>query len=354
MYKAYYLFSDDSLGVIKKINAQVMAVDQYYDSVELIKADSFSKMCQMIKYAQENDLIFIRYFTRLIFLYPWLKKSKAKIILEIPTPIANLVYECEYGVKFLFRKILFKISFPRLFNTATQIIEYAEEDSIYIGNNNDKINLITNGVNNDYYINWNEFFEKKKNFNKNNSIINVLVVANLGPWHGVDRFITSMIEYYKTNQDHQVVLHIVGGGVEKSNLERIVNENNLGEIVKFYGQKKDNELVEYYQFADFALGSLGLSRKGLKTASILKVREYCLYGIPFVIDYPDQDFINQNFVYNVEYGESEISLSQIIQWYLNLKQDDKLYEIMHRFAINNLSWKAKLSPVIRNILGGIN
>lgn len=350
---AYYLYQDDSSGVIKKIDSQIGVLKKEYQGIQKLKFNSYKDIFIVGKMIKQADFVYIRYFTRLIFFYPWLRMSSAKIILEIPTPIINSIYECETrGIKFRLRKLLFNISFPRLFDVSTKIIEYAEEDELFIGNNKKKISIITNGIDICRYgLDGVEYIKNKYDVLLNaGNTLNVLVVANLAFWHGIDRFLYGLRDYYSCPHDYNIILHVVGDGAERTNLEKIVLTNRLDKYVIFYGLRDQIELYDLYQIANFAIGSAGLFRKSLSSASILKVREYCLYGVPFLIDYFDRDFDGANFVYKVESEESSIDINKVVLWYFNLvKNNPNLLNEMHNYVISNLTWDSKLLPILEQL-----
>jgi glycosyltransferase involved in cell wall biosynthesis len=57
-----------------------------------------------------------------------------------------------------------------------------------------------------------------------------------------------------------------------------------------YGRLSRKEYEPILAWADIALGTLALHRKGMEEGSPLKVREYLAYGLPVIIGYKDTDF----------------------------------------------------------------
>lgn len=69
-----------------------------------------------------------------------------------------------------------------------------------------------------------------------------------------------------------------------------------------------------------AVSSLALFRKNLKRASDLKSREYTARGIPFIAVKGDLDFDpTPNFVYQVDNNNSEVDITDLLNWYKDLK-----------------------------------
>ncbi len=176
-------------------------------------------------------------------------------------------------------------------------------------------------------------------------------VANVSFWHGYDRIIRGMCEYYKSNPSKPVYYYCVGEGDVLPELKKLVNELDLNSYVIFHGTKTGEDLDKVVDECDIAFGSLGNHRKGLYADSALKNREYCARGIPFVIASDDQDFPETfPFVYRIPKDDSPVDINQVIKWYENLIKEHPNYSIeMRKYAEENLSWDAKMKPVIEKI-----
>lgn len=187
-----------------------------------------------------------------------------------------------------------------------------------------------------------------KNIEKSINEINFIGVAGIAFWHGFDRFILSMAEYYKNNPKEIVKFHIVGDGNKETvnALKNLVKENKLEDYVVFYGYKVGKELDEVYNKADIGVGGLAAFRQGLTTGSGLKNREYCAKGIPFINGDIDNSFAGCKFVYNVPNENSLFSIKEIIEWYRNLNMTS---EEIRKYAENNLSWDIQMKKVIEGI-----
>ena len=176
-------------------------------------------------------------------------------------------------------------------------------------------------------------------------------VANVSFWHGYDRIIRGMCEYYKSNPSKPVYYHCVGEGDALPELKKLVNELGLNSYVIFHGTKTGEELDKVVDECDIAFGSLGNHRKGLYADSALKNREYCARGIPFVIASEDQDFPETfPFVYRIPKDDTPVDINQVIKWYESLIKEHPNYSMeMRKYAEQNLSWDAKMKPVIEKI-----
>ena len=105
------------------------------------------------------------------------------------------------------------------------------------------------------------------------------------------------------------------------------------------------ELSQLLNQFHIGIGQLALDLKKLNSNSTIKNREYCARGIPFIYGHHDPDFEFVDFCLQVD----QVSIIDIISWYLNLiKQED--FEVkMHIYAIDKLDFKVKMNHV-KNII----
>jgi len=172
--------------------------------------------------------------------------------------------------------------------------------------------------------------------------LDLLCVAQVAKWHGLDRLIRGM-DAYKGNVN--VRLHVVGDGAEVPNLKKLVADLKLESSVIFHGFKTGNELDEFFDRCHIAVGSLAIHRAG--SGSPLKSREYCARGIPFLDSAEDEDFPD-NFQYRlvVKSDENLLSLEDIFLFAKNSMSNISHGEAMRKFADENLDWKVKMKKVI--------
>jgi len=189
---------------------------------------------------------------------------------------------------------------------------------------------------------------KIKRENKN-IFINLISIAVVGRWHGYDRIIRGLHEYYKNNPAKEVYYHCVGEGPELENLKNLVKELKLEKYVIFHGTKMGEELDKIVDEANIAFGSLGLHRIG--RGNPLKSREYCARGIPFVKSFLDPDFpCSFPFALNIPNDDTPVDIDNVVNWYEDLSKKHPDYSLeMRKYAEENLSWDAKMKPVIEKI-----
>lgn len=331
----------DGRTIIRKIDNKI--IEKYTKSIFGRIKKNFFYYSTLEKYILSNNFnfIYIRYacFADQNFL-KFLKNIKVqgiKILLEIPT----YPYDEEFkdkNSKSELKKIAIEKKYRLLLKKyVDRIITFSDDNEIF-GIKTIKIN---NGINLDDI----KIADKKEK----TDTINFIGVAMISFWHGFDRMILSMAEYYKNNPREIVKFHIVGDGDKKvvTELKNLVKKNNLEEYVIFYGFKLGEELEKIYNFSNIGVGGLGSFRQGLETGSALKNREYCARGLPIVNGDIDLQLSKEKFMYQVENNNSIFDLKEIINWYKNLKITSK--EI-RKYAENNLTWDIQLKKVVDYIL----
>ena len=266
-----------------------------------------------------------------------LKGKNIKIILEIPT----YPYDLEYtNVNFLakLKHSIEKIYRQKMKKYIDRIVTFTNDEEIF--------GIKTISINNGISLEDISIIKKDKKEDKNK--INFIGVAGISFWHGFDRMLLAMVEYYKKTPKKEVIFHIVGDGdkVVIDSLKKIVKDNNLEKYVIFYGYKFGKELDEIYNKADIAVGSLGAFRKNIQVGSALKVREYCAKGLPFILSEEDT-CIKEVFMYKIINDETIFDIEEIIEWYNNLKVSA---EEIREYTKNNLTWDIQMKRVVDYIL----
>ena len=186
--------------------------------------------------------------------------------------------------------------------------------------------------------------------------IHLIGVAEVHIWHGYDRLIAGIGEYYKnTNNPRQIFFHIVGGvhpheryhaNAFHPGMQAIIDKYNIQDRIIFHGQLFGEELDKVFNQSCFAIGSLARHRSGITVIKTLKNREYATRGIPFIYSEQDSDFDNKPYVLKAPADESPIDIQQIIDFmdHFSIKQEEI------RKTVENLTWKIQMQKVIEAVL----
>jgi glycosyltransferase involved in cell wall biosynthesis len=302
----------------------------------------FSKI---IKYDfMQSKIIYMRigfYDKHLISLLTMLKNQGFKIVLEIPTAVFVNEYLKDLP-KGWYKFFGFLLYHKKVYQLADLIVSICEAPPALEGFKN-KVLIVGNGID--------PLEIPKINPPKFEEELHLIAVSNATYWHGYDRVIAGLSEYYKRYEHPRVYFHIVGDGGELSNLRKLVARLDLANFVKFHGKKTGESLDRLFDMCHIAIGSIGLHRTKLNKASPLKSKEYCARGIPFVIAYEDEGFPEDfPFIFRITPDETPVYIKALVDWYKNLTTEyPDFVQRMREYAIKNLSWEVKLRPVIEKI-----
>ena len=193
--------------------------------------------------------------------------------------------------------------------------------------------------------------------------IHVIAVAEVHTWHGFDRFIHGLGEYYKQLTVHsgqftvqrKVYFHIVGdvwdpemnGSDRAPGFATYIKNYGIEPYVIFHGKLFGEALDKVFNQCVFAVGSLGRHRSGITHIKTLKNREYACRGIPFVYSECDSDFDHQPYVLKVPADETPIDIRKVLDFIdtCNMKPEDI------RKSVEHLSWKKQMELVVSQLSG---
>lgn len=185
--------------------------------------------------------------------------------------------------------------------------------------------------------------------------INLIGVANVSPWHGYDRLIKGLGDYYRQYlvSDQRVTFHIVGAQSScLDELVSLVSAEGITPYVLFHKPSQGKELDLLFEDCHLAVGVLGGHRKGLKVMSPLKNREYCARGIPFFFSHIDPDFLDGfQYCLQIESNETPINIRNLIDFLHQLRNKKNVASRMRDYAQETLDWSIKLEPV-RDYING--
>jgi len=372
LFLVYHGFSEVS-GISKKIHYQVKGLREngyevhlcYYDfdcrghrcryvDEEIIKdygKGMLAGLRQRIDYACIYDycklngiqFVYARCFQNanpfLISFFKKLNQLGIKSVTEIPT----YPYDAEFvGFPFLTRmglKIdqLFR---HQLYHQMNAIVTFSDAEQIF----GQRTIRISNGVDmdsiplHDYHV-------------PSDGSIHLIGVAEVHYWHGYDRLIAGLGEYFKnTRNPRQVYFHIVGG-VWKSEMydsmhapgfAELMNKYGIRDKVIFHDQLFGEELNQVFNQCCFAIGSLARHRSGITTIKTLKNREYATRGIPFIYSEQDSDFDYQPYILKALPDETPINIQQILDYV----DSHHFVPSEIRKTVEHLSWKVQMKRVI--------
>lgn len=364
MRKGYYIYfgAQDSSGVNKKIEMQVREMDKFFriDTIEVpkIPRNFFKKILGLMPWISNNydydmllaklkdpDFIYIRTVLAdkkyVAFLRDVRRKyPECRIMIEYPT----FPYEREHlkigEIFFLLKDVIYR---KKLNPYVNRFVTYSQDEKIW-------------GVPTIKVVNGIDIASIKPMEPRSHSKreIHLIAVAMFQEYHGYERIIKGMSDYYKRNSTgkRMIYLHMVGDGPEKKRYIELVNKLHLEDKVLFYGSKKGKDLDELYNKADLAVSSLGCYKLKIDWLSALKTREYLAKGLPMITGCR-VDVLTQDFPYFLQFenNSTTISVDGIVEFY------DRLYDTMNssenmianirKFAEETVDMKVTMEPIIR-------
>jgi len=295
-------------------------------------------------YCKQNDIQFVyaRCFQNaspfLIRFFKKMRKLGVKTVTEIPTYPYDQEFDTFSRQERLGLKVdqLFR---NQLYHQQSAVVTFSDEERIF----GQRTIRISNGVDFDSI--------PLHQYNPVDDAIHLIGVAEVHLWHGYDRLIAGMGEYYKkVPSTKKIIFHIVGGidpydlygeGNYKG-IQTRIDEYGLKENVVLHGQLFGEELNKVFNMSCFAIGSLARHRSGITHIKTLKNREYATRGIPFIYSEIDSDFEDKPYIVKALADESPIDVQQIVDFIDS--HDFNPQEI--RKTVENLTWKIQMKRVI--------
>lgn len=346
-------------GVSKKVFGQVQALKNIGNEVtfiypqekdgscnlyldgELFKKDMYAgnlynDIFEYVK-SRDFDILFIRYvaIATPAFL-SFLRKSKKyvkKIVIEIPTfPYDGEITLC--SLRSLCLMLRERISRIFMWHWVDHVLTYSTEKDIY--------RIPTIQISNAPAYNL-----PLRKAHPISSPIQFIAVANIAFWHGLDRLVQGVANYYSNGGIDKIQVTIVGGGDAKTinELKAQVINNNLQEIIEFVGSKDGDELTALFDNADIAIGSLGRHRNGIVQLKTLKNVEYAMRGIPFIYSEGNTDFDDKPYIFKVPADESAIEMGAVISFVKNQKMNAE--EISA--DVSHMTWENQFTKVLKEL-----
>lgn len=184
-------------------------------------------------------------------------------------------------------------------------------------------------------------------------VLHLLGVAEVHYWHGFDRLLAGMGEYYRHGGKQEIVFHIVGGvhpsymtGIpQQPGFRSLLDGYGIAGRVVFHGPLFGARLDEVFGQCQFAVGSLARHRSGITVIKTLKNREYATRGLPFIYSEQDSDFDHQPYVLKAPADESPIDMQRIIDFmrHFTMQPADIRRSVAH------LSWKIQMQQVVDQV-----
>lgn len=360
--KGYYLFAPvepgcvgpDS-GIERKVRAQHKALQQYSDCElvilpvveyknsiieKIVRRLPFTAAWRKWKYNGEfddADYIYIRepyYDATFVRYLRKLKKRnpKIKIILEIPTYPPQPKHWTVSSAPFILKDMLCGKKAAKYFD---RIVTFYGQKEIW-------------GVPCIDLMNGYDFSRVELPERKMDSAIELISVSITAPWHGYDRLIKGIHNYYENGGMENIIYHLVGNILPEH--EKLVNDYQLQEHVILHGKMFGDELKERYKKSFLGVDILAGKRRGSLVSSTLKSREYAAYGLPILTGAPI-DYLPENYKYQmlVEDCDEPLDMQKVLDFYYGVYDNadcNAVAQEIRSFAASQCDMPCTMKPVI--------
>ncbi|MCM1178996.1 MAG: glycosyltransferase [Clostridium sp.] len=182
---------------------------------------------------------------------------------------------------------------------------------------------------------------------KPDGTIVLIAVATMNKWHGYERVIQGMANYYANNGTQDIIFRLVGEGTETDKYYQLVERYKLQEHVEFLGSLDGKELDRQYDRADIAIGTLAMYKINITHASPIKLGDYCARGIPFIYGYEDCGFSGEEeFALKVSNDSSPLDMKAIVDFYHRVKEHGFYVKQLRKKANEKYTWESILKKVV--------
>lgn len=243
--------------------------------------------------------------------------TKVKIVVEIPT----YPYDLEYGP--YKTKSLFLLNDKYNRNRMKGIIDYyatLTDDKKIFGVDTIRID---NGIDLDA-------IPARTPVKREDNTIHLCAVAMFSFWHGYERILNGLADYYQRGEAQKIIIHFVGDGTELPRYKEIVARRKLEDHVVFHGFLSGEALTNIYNLSHIALECFAAYKKRINNSQSLKSREAVARGIPMVTGCPIDIFKKDVFPYYLEFPNdpSVIDFQKIIDFYHEIYDHETEEEVI--------------------------
>ena len=360
--KGYYLFAPvekenagPESGVERKVRAQCKALRQYLDCelVILPPVEYTGSIAEKIrrrlpltaawrkwKYRGEfddADFVYIRQVYHDASFYRYLRAIRrrnpnVKIIYEVPT-YPYLTEQKTSGANAAFRKKEARWS-VRCARFMDRIVTFYGQDEIW-------------GVPCIKLMNGFDFSQVELPERPAPKDVQIISIAATAFWHGYDRLIEGIHQYYENGGTEQITYHVVGNILPE--LQRMVRDYRLEKHVIFHGRQSGEALKKLYAEAYLGVDVLGGHRKDYPVSSSLKSREYAAYGLPVLTSSPI-DYLSKDYPYQMiaSYDDSPVNIPELLAFFRGIydgKDCERVGKEIRTFAEKRCDMSVTMKPV---------
>lgn len=361
LYLSYIKFDRWSKeGVCRKMLKQIEVFQDYFevyftllykDNIYIIHNGKVIEQ-RKYKYVRKNmyyflkdnsdkfDYVYFRFIYIDMYLFKTLKllsENAIKVIMELPT------YPFELNTsKSIKNKVLVKLNhyyLKKCNKHINYIVTYSQDNEIY-------------GI---PTIRTSNFFSGNSEVPSKipHEGLNLTAVSMYDQWHGYDRAIEGLYQFYKNRSRGELInIHFVGDGEVLTIYRNLVKKYDLEDRVFFHGVLEGIELEQIYAITDIALDAMGRHRNGVYYNSSLKAKEYLIKGLPIISGVKSElDDMNFEYYFRIGADETPIDFERILEFWNDIKVKGYKNEI-NQFGVNNFNPKKCMEGIVEAFTQG--
>ena len=247
------------------------------------------------------------------------RNPHCKIVMELPT----YPYDEEYKTRKLSSILVLRDRYnrERMQGLVDYIANLEEAERIF----GLPVLKISNGINVDAV-------PKRVPVTNDLSTIHLCAVAVFSFWHGYERLIEGLAQYYAHGGTRNIVCHFAGNGAELPFYKKLVQKKKLEDHFVFYGYVEGEELNRIYNLSTLSVCSLGSYKQGCNISCELKSRDAVARGIPSITGCKTDIFDKEVFPYFLEFpnDSSPLDIEKMICFH------DNVYQVGQETVINEI------------------
>jgi len=285
------------------------------------------KIAKKILKSNKFDIICSPYFFYGVSFNPLKEIKDLPFIIgmcELPHKRYNDEVDNKYGTTLskMGKKILFPLFQKTIDNCDKLIVVNKGAKDLYSKiMSNKKIEIIPYGVDSERF----QYTSNPKNHN-------ILIVSRLIKRRNIDKMINAMPLIIKEYPN--TYLHIVGDGIQKENLQKLVKSQELGKYITFHNNVSPEELVSFYRSCHLFLS---LSKEDGWNQSALEAMSS---GRPVICyDAPHNSMVKDNYSGLCLSDLNDETISEEIMYLFDQEQiTDKISEQARSYILKEHNW----------------
>jgi hypothetical protein len=330
---------------------------KYFRSTKQRSAYFLALLNQNVIEINDFDFIYFRYPGAHPLLKKWIHNIKPKVFFEhvtaetkeiksyqIENPIRFNVSSVLGSIEFYYLPLLREILYGSSIRMAAEFGICNSEDIAQYENHaagsNYKTLVLGDAVQTKIF-----HVKEKLNLEQEFRIIFLKGAVTNADFNGLDRVFKG-IKIYKGL--FNIKFYLFGKNLVAE--KKIIQELGIEDQVICSGFIQKAQIDTVVSNIHLGIGALAVHRKGLKSTSTIKTREYFARGLPFVYGHNDPDFSDSKeamkYCKQITGDDDAIDLEDIINWYQSLEEPFKIPDHMHDFALRFLDYRVKMKKLL--------